>query len=336
MKPTLITGATGFVGWHIARKLLDRGYSVRALARDPGKLRELEGVEPVRGDLRDRDSLARAAAGCGIVYHVAADYRLWTREPREMFRSNVDGTRSLLEVSRDSGVERFIYTSTVGCIGMPKGELGDETTPVSLEEMSGPYKRSKFLAEQVALEFGRSGFPVVIVNPTAPVGDHDFKPTPTGKIVTDFTRGAMPAFLDTGLNLVDVRDVAEGHIAACERGKTGARYILGGENVTLERIFAMLADLTGRKAPRLQIPYAVAYAAGVVSTGWANLTGMDPRAPLDAVKMARKKMWVRHDKAARELGYAPGPAKEALRRAVEWFKAESVADRSAVPAGARG
>ena len=336
MKPTLITGATGFVGWHVARKLLDCGERVRALARDPSRLRELEGIEAVQGDLRDRDSLERAVRGCGVVYHVAADYRLWIKEPAEMFRSNVEGTRNLLEVSRLAGVERFVYTSTVGCIGMSKGRLGDETSKVGLQDMAGAYKRSKFMAEQIALEFGASGFPVVTVNPTAPVGDHDFKPTPTGKIITDFVRGAMPAFLDTGLNLVDVRDVAEGHRAACERGRSGERYILGGENLTLQEIFEVLAELTGRAAPKLQIPYAVALAAGAVSTAWANLTGVEPRAPLDAVRMARKKMWVRHDKAARELGYAPGPAKEALRRAVEWFRAESVAGAAAVPAGARG
>lgn len=320
MKPTLITGATGFIGWHVARKLLDRGQRVRALARDPARLRELEGIEPVRGDLRDPDSLARAVDGCGVVYHVAADYRLWTREPEEMFRSNVDGTRSLLETACNAGVERFIYTSTVGCIGLPVGGVGDEDVPAGLEQMAGPYKRSKFLAEGVAREFAARGFPVVIVNPTAPVGDHDFKPTPTGKIVVDFVRGAMPAFLDTGLNVVDVRDVAEGHLAACERGRAGERYILGAENLTLHRIFEILAEISGRKAPKLRIPYAVAYVAGMASTAWAGITGKEPRAPIDGVRMARKKMWVRHDKAARELGYTPGPARTALVRAVEWFR----------------
>jgi len=321
VKRILVTGATGFVGWHVARKLLDRGCAVRGLARDPARLLELDGIEPVRGDLRDRSSLDAAVAGCGVVYHVAADYRLWTREPEEMFRSNVEGTRSLLESARIAGVERFIYTSTVGCIGVPPGELGDETKPVRLEQMAGPYKRSKFLAEQVAREFAAEGFPVVIVNPTAPVGDHDFKPTPTGKIVVDFVRGAMPAYLDTGLNVVDVRDVAEGHLAACERGRVGERYILGSENLTLRQIFCALGEITGRAAPKLRIPYAVAYAAGVVSTAWAGVTGREPRAPLDGVRMARKKMWVRHDKAARELGYAPGPARAALQNAAEWFQA---------------
>jgi dihydroflavonol-4-reductase len=320
VKPILVTGATGFVGWHVARKLIERGGRVRALVRDPARLRELDGVEPVIGDLRDRASLERAVEGCGVVYHVAADYRLWTREPQEMFRSNVDGTRSLLEAARDVGVERFVYTSTVGCIGMPVGGLGDEESPVSLGQMAGPYKRSKFLAERLAEEFAESGFPVVIVNPTAPVGDRDFKPTPTGRIVVDFVRGKMPAFLDTGLNVVDVRDVAGGHLAACERGRVGERYILGAENLTLQQIFVALGEITGRPAPKIRVPYAVAYAAGAVSTAWAGITGREPRAPLDGVRMARKKMWVRHDKAARELGYAPGPARVALERAVEWFR----------------
>ncbi len=321
MNLALVTGATGFLGWHVARALLDRGERVRALARDPARLRELDGVESVRGDLRDRDSLERAVTGCSVVYHVAADYRLWTRQPDEMYQSNVQGTRNLLELSRIAHVERFIYTSTVGCVGIPVGGVGDEETPVSLDDMAGPYKRSKFLAERVALEFADRGFPVVIVNPTAPVGDHDFKPTPTGKVVVDFVRGAMPAYLDTGLNIVDVRDVAQGHLAACERGRVGERYILGSENLTLQQIFGKLAEITGRKAPRTRIPYAVAYAAGAVSTAWAGVTGREPRAPLDGVRMARKKMWVRHDKAARELGYAPGPASAALRRAVDWFRA---------------
>jgi dihydroflavonol-4-reductase len=315
----LITGASGFVGWHVARGLIEAGHQVRALARDPKRLRELPEVEAVQGDLRDSESLARAVQGCAVVFHVAADYRLWTREPDEMYRSNVDGTRALLEAARKAGVERVVYTSTVGCIGIPAGGIGDESEPITLEEMAGPYKRSKFLAEQVALEFAAGGFPVVIVNPTAPVGDHDFKPTPTGKIVVDFLKGKLPAYLDTGLNVVDVRDVARGHLAALERGRPGERYILGSENLTLQQIFSELASIAGRKPPRIRIPYAVAYAAGVVSTAVANVTGKEPLAPLDGVRMARKKMWVRHDKAARELGYAPGPAAGALRRAVNWF-----------------
>jgi dihydroflavonol-4-reductase len=255
------------------------------------------------------------------VFHVAADYRLWTRQPDEMFQSNVDGTRAMLDASKRAGVERFVYTSTVGCIGVLPGGIGDEQMPATLDQMQGPYKRSKFLAERVALEFAATGFPVVIVNPTAPVGDHDFKPTPTGKIVVDFVRGKMPAYLDTGLNLVDVDDVAEGHLLACERGAVGERYILGSQNLTLQQIFETLGPMVERKPPSLRIPYAVAYAAGVASTAWANLTGKEPRAPLDGVRMACKKMWVRHEKAARELGYTARPAAEALRRAAQWFQA---------------
>ncbi|HVN03998.1 MAG TPA: hopanoid-associated sugar epimerase [Bryobacteraceae bacterium] len=319
MKPTLVTGASGFLGWHVARALTERGHRVRALVRCSSKIRDLD-VEAVTGDLRDPDSLARAVAGCGLVFHVAADYRLWAADERELYRSNVDGTRNILEAARDAGVDRVVYTSTVGCIGVPYGGEGNEDYPVSLADMKGAYKRSKFMAEQVALEFAASGLPVEIVNPTAPVGDHDIKPTPTGKIVLDFLKGDMPAFIDTGLNVVDARDVALGHVLACERGRSGERYILGSENLTLQQILGRLAAITERPAPTLKLPYAVAYAAGMVTTGWARLTGTPPRAPLDAVRMARKKMFVSHAKAARELGFAPGPAEGALARAVEWFR----------------
>jgi dihydroflavonol-4-reductase len=321
VKPTLITGASGFVGWHVARLLLERGHRVRALVRDPARLQDLDGIEPVRGDLRDAASLAEAVAGCGVVFHVAADYRLWTREPGEMYRSNVEGTRNLLESARQAGVERFVYTSTVACVGVVENGLGDEQVPVSLAGMQGPYKRSKFQAEQVAREYAAGGFPVVIVNPTTPVGERDVKPTPSGKIIVDFVRGAIPAFIDTGLNLVDVRDAAQGHLLACERGVVGQRYILGCENVTYQQILERLAAITGRPAPRVRLPYPVAYAVGIVSTGLAWITGREPIAPLDAVRIARKKLWVRHEKASRELGYTPTPVEGALRRAVEWFQA---------------
>lgn len=320
MKPTLVTGATGFVGWHVARALIRRGQIVRALVRPSGCLRELNPAETVTGDLRDADSLRRAVEGCGVLYHVAADYRLWAPDPRELYASNVNGTRNLLEAAKRAGVERFVYTSTVGCIGLPKDRPGDENTPVSLDDMAGAYKRSKFLAERVALEFAAAGFPVVIVNPTAPVGDHDFKPTPTGKIILDFIRREMPAYIDTGLNFVDVRDVAEGHLLACERGRTGERYILGAENLTLAQLFGRLEKISGVAAPATRIPYALAMAAGVVSTGIASITRRAPKAPLDAVRMARKKMWVTHAKAARDLGYTPAPVVPALARAIEWFR----------------
>jgi dihydroflavonol-4-reductase len=319
MKPTLVTGASGFLGWHVARALIERGHRVRALVRPGSRVDGLD-AEIATGDLRDAASLERAIDGCGLLFHVAADYRLWAKDPGDLYRSIVEGTRNLLGAARQAGVERVVYTSTVGCIGVPQDGIGEETTPVSLEDMAGDYKRSKFQAEQVALDFARSGMPVVIVNPTAPVGEHDVKPTPTGKIVLDFLNGAMPAFIDTGLNIVDVTDTAEGHVLACEHGRAGERYILGSENLTLAQILAKLAQITGRKAPTTKLPYAVAYCAGACSTAWAAISGNPPRVPLDAVRMARKKMWVTHQKAARELGFSPGPADQALKRAVHWFQ----------------
>jgi dihydroflavonol-4-reductase len=318
MKPTLVTGASGFVGWHVARLLMERGHRVRALARASSRIRELD-VETVTGDLRDPASLARAAAGCGIAFHVAADYRLWSKNPGELYESNVDGTRNMLSAAKAAGIERFVYTSTVGCIGIPAGTIGDETQAVSLDEMSGAYKRSKFLAERVALDFAAGGFPVVIVNPTAPMGDHDFKPTPTGQIVLDFLTGAMPAYIDTGLNVVNVRDVALGHLLACEKGQVGERYVLGSGNLTLRQILEELARITGRRAPRIELPYFVAYTAAAAATAWAQFSGRPPFAPLEGVRMAKKKMWVSHDKASRELGYSPSPATNALADAARWF-----------------
>lgn len=320
MKPALVTGASGFLGWHVALVLLEKGIPVRAFARRPESVSGLD-AEVVAGDLRDVESLRRAVAGCGLVFHVAADYRLWVRDPSQMYESNVAGTRNLLEAAERAGVERVVYTSTVGCIGFVEGGLGDEETPVSLADMTGHYKRSKFMAEQVALQAAARQCPVVIVNPTAPVGEHDVKPTPTGRTVVDFLRGRMPAYVDTGLNVVDARDAAEGHWLACEKGKPGERYILGSENLTLAQILRKLAEFSGRRAPTVQIPWAVALAAGAVSTGWAYVTGIEPRAPLEAVRMARKKMWVSHAKAGRELGFNPAPADVALRKAVKWFEA---------------
>ena len=301
----------------MARVLLERGYQVRALCRQNSHVRELN-VERVVGDLRDPESLRRAAADCVQVFHVAADYRLWSKHPQELYDSNVDGTRHLLNAAKDA--ERIVYTSTVGCIGMPEGELGNEESPVSIDDMTGHYKRSKWLAEQVALEAAQAGLPVVIVNPTAPVGDHDSKPTPTGKIILDFVSRKMPAFVDTGLNLVDARDVALGHVLAAEKGKAGQRYILGCENLTLEQILERLSKATGEPAPKVKLPYAVAYAAGVATTAWANLSGQQPLVPLEGVRMARKKMFVSHAKASEDLGYVPGPVDEALRRALSWFR----------------
>lgn len=292
---------------------------MRALCRPGSHIRELD-VERVTGDLRDPESLAQAVQGCRYVFHAAADYRLWAKDARELYRSNVDGTRNLLEAAERAGAERIVYTSTVGCIGMPPERAGNEDTPVTIRDMTGHYKRSKWLAEQVALEKARAGVPVVIVNPTAPIGDHDWKPTPTGKIIVDFLRNKLPAFVDTGLNLVDVRDTALGHLQAAERGRAGERYILGRENLSLQDILRKLAEIAGKPAPRVKVPYVMAYAAGVLSTAWAGITNRPPLAPLEGVKMARKKMFVSHEKAARELGYSPGPVEAALGRAVEWFR----------------
>jgi dihydroflavonol-4-reductase len=319
MKPALVTGASGFLGWHVVQVLRQHGISVRALVRKPETVKNLD-AELIPGDLRDASSVERAMAGCGLVFHVAADYRLWVRDSSSMFCSNVDGTRNVMEAARQAGVERVVYTSTVGCIGFVKGGLGDETTPVTFADMAGPYKQSKYQAERVALQYASAGLPVVIVNPTTPVGEHDAKPTPTGKTIVDFLRGAMPAYIDTGLNVVDARETAEGHWLACERGRVGERYILGSENLTLRQIFETLSAISGRPAPKIQIPWLVAWLAGVFSTGLANLTGREPRVPIAAVQMARKKMWVTHAKAERELGFRPSPVEAALRRAAEWFQ----------------
>ena len=318
MKPVLVTGASGFLGWHVARVALEHGSTVRALVRPGSRVEELP-VETVTGDLRDPASLECAVAGCSVVFHVAGDYRLWASDPRELYDSNVEGTRNLLRAACKAGVERVVYTSTVGAIGIPPGGLGDEATPVTIGDMKGDYKRSKFLAEQVALERAKNGADVVIVNPTAPMGDHDFKPTPTGQIVLDFLNGALPAYIDTGLNVVDARDAAEGHWLACERGRAGERYILGSENLTLAEILGRLAALAHRPPPRLRLPYFLAWCAGASATAIANLSGSPPHISLESVRMARKKMWVTHAKAARELGYQPAPAAQALARAVEWF-----------------
>lgn len=318
MAPVLVTGVSGFLGWHVAQLLLERGCHVRALCRPDSQIRDLD-VERVTGDLRDADSLQRAAFNCKQVFHVAADYRLWAKHPQDLYDTNVTGTRNLLNAAKHA--ERIVYTSTVGCIGMPAGQDGDETTHVSIGDMSGHYKRSKWLAEQVAIEAARTGLPVVIVNPTAPVGDHDSKPTPTGKIIVDFLANKLPAFVDTGLNLVDARDVAMGHLQAADKGRVGERYILGCENMTLEAILNRLSPIANKPAPSIKLPYAVAYATGVATTAWANLTGKQPIAPLEGVRMARKKMFVSHAKATSELSYSPGPVDAALQRAVEWFRA---------------
>lgn len=320
MKPILVTGASGFVGWHVARLLADAGHTVRALVRKGSSVPGLA-VQVFEGDLRDARSVQQAILGCGAVFHVAADYRLWAKDREEIFETNVRGTAQLLELASIEGVERFVYTSTVGCIGIPEDGFGTEETPVDPRQMMGAYKESKYLAEQSVLRLAEQGFPAVIVNPTAPVGERDVKPTPTGRIILDFLRGRMPAYIDTGLNVVDVEDVARGHLLAFEHGTPGERYILGSENLTMREILEILAEESGRRAPSLKLPYGVAMAFAVADTALAAVTGKEPRAPVDAVKMARKKMFVSCAKAERELGYLAAPARQGLAKAIRWFRA---------------
>jgi dihydroflavonol-4-reductase len=319
-----VTGATGFLGSHVARVLIEQGADLRLLVRANSNTKNIDDLkaERVIGDLRDPASLEKGIAGCDAVFHVAADYRLWVRDPEEMYRSNVEGTRSILEAARKSGVRRVVYTSSVATMGFTSnGQPADENSPVSLEKMIGPYKRSKFMAEQVAIEAARAGQDVVIVNPTTPVGERDIKPTPTGRIVVDFLKKKFPAYVDTGLNLVDATECARGHIAALEQGKTGERYILGGENLTLKQILDNLASLTGLPSPKLRVPYAMALATGVVDEVFTGrIRGKEPRATIDAVRMGRKKMFVSCAKAQRELGWKCVPVNDALLRAVQWFR----------------
>jgi dihydroflavonol-4-reductase len=331
-----VTGATGFLGSHVARVLADQGAELRLLVRPTSNLKNLEGplssgrnAETATGDLRDAASFEKAMSGCDAVFHVAADYRLWVRDPEEMYRSNVEGTRAILEAARKNGVRRVVYTSSVATMGFtsngrPPGQFGqpaDEDSPVSLADMIGPYKRSKFMAEQVALEAGRSGMHVVTVNPTTPVGEQDVKPTPTGRIVVDFLKRKFPAYVETGLNLVDVRECALGHVAALEKGKSGERYILGGENLTLKQLLDTLGKISGLPSPTVKLPYFFALAAGVVDeTITGRLLRREPRATVDAVRMGRKKMFASSGKAERELGWKIVPVESALRRAVQWFQ----------------
>ncbi|HTJ87715.1 MAG TPA: hopanoid-associated sugar epimerase [Terriglobales bacterium] len=319
-----VTGATGFVGSHVARALTDQGADLRLLIRagsNTSNIAELR-AELVTGDLREPASLERAVAGCDAVFHVAADYRLWVRDPEEMYRANVEGTRAILEAAQKNRVRRVVYTSSVATMGFTSNrQLADEDSPVSLEDMIGPYKRSKFMAEQVAIEAARSGQDVVIVNPTTPIGERDIKPTPTGRIVLDFLKKKFPAYVDTGLNLVDVKACALGHIAAFEKGRSGERYILGGENLTLKQILDKLAAITGLPSPAIRVPYFVALATGVVDEIFTGrIRGREPRATIDAVRMGRKKMFVTSSKAERELEWKTVPVDAALGRAVKWFR----------------
>ena len=329
---TFVTGATGFVGFHVARALVERGHTVRCLARPGSRVDGLAPlpVEIVRGDLVDAASLRRAIEGVEVVYHCAADYRLWVPDPAPMYASNVDGTHNVLEAAAACGVRRVVYTSTVGALGLrPDGLPADERVPVRLEDMIGHYKRSKFLAERVAERWAASGLPVVIVNPSAPIGERDVKPTATGRIVADFLRGAMPAYVDTGLNLVDVRDVAAGHLLAAELGRPGEKYILGHSNVTLKTMLELLATISGLPAPRVRLPHWIPLAAAWAETGLARVRGREPRLALDAVRLARHRMFFDAGKAVRELGLPQTPIENALERAVRWFGGRTGGARAA-------
>ncbi|MFZ1009203.1 MAG: hopanoid-associated sugar epimerase [Candidatus Sulfotelmatobacter sp.] len=324
-----VTGATGFLGSHVARVLAAQGAQLRLLVRPTSNLKNLEGLkaETATGDLRDSASLEKAMADCDTVFHVAADYRLWVRDPAEMYRSNVEGTKAILAAARKNSVRCMVYTSSVATVGFAgNGHPADEDSPVSLADMIGHYKRSKFMAEQVAVEAGRGGMRVVTVNPTTPVGEQDVKPTPTGRIIVDFLKRKFPAYVETGLNLVDARECARGHIAALEKGKSGERYILGGENLTLKQILDKLGVISGLPSPKVKLPYFVAYAAGAVDQMvQGRLLGREPRATIETVRMGKKKMWASSGKAERDLGWETVPVDDALSRAVAWFQANHYA-----------
>jgi len=318
-----ITGATGFVGSHVAQQLSDSGADLRLLVRQSSRRDNIAqlNADVVLGDLRDSASLRKGMEGCELAFHVAADYRLWTKNPEEMYDANVNGTQSLLKAAQEAGVRRVVYCSSVATMGFGNGDLvTDEDTAVSVADMIGHYKRSKFLAEQVVLDAAKNGVDVVMVNPSTPIGERDIKPTPTGRIVVDFLKRKFPAYADTGLNLVDVKDVARAHILAAEKGRPGIRYIVGGENLTLKQMLDKLAAITGLPSPTVKVPHAVTLLAGVVDEFWTgHIRGQEPRVTIDAVRMGRKKMWVSSARAERELGYKFAPVDDCLRRAAEWF-----------------
>ena len=325
-----VTGATGFVGSHVARALAEQGADLRLLVRPSSRTDNIADLraEVAMGDLCQPESLRKAMSGCEFAFHVAADYRIWVRDPEQMYRANVEGTRAIIQAAQENGVRRVIYCSSVATMGFTEtGQIVDESTPVSLADMVGHYKRSKFMAEQIALEAGRKGVNVVIVNPTTPVGERDIKPTPTGRIVVDFLNRKFPAYVDTGLNLADVKEVARGHLLAMEKARPGERYILGGENLTLKRILDKLAAITGMPSPTMKVPHAVAMGFAAFDQFFTGvLLGKEPRATIDAVKMGRKKMYASSAKAERELGYRVVPVEDALRRAVEWFRMHHYAE----------
>lgn len=321
---SLVTGASGFVGSAVVRALLRRGHRVRVLVRPSSDRRNLSDlpVEIAEGSMEEPQALARAVARCRYVYHVAADYRLWVPDPAPMFHANVIGTRDLMTAALEAGVERVIYTSSVATLGVVAGRSSDEETPSRVEDMIGPYKRSKFEAEEVVRDFARDrALPVVIVNPSAPVGPRDVKPTPTGRMILEAARGQMPAYVDTGLNIVHVDDVAEGHLAAAKDGRIGERYILGGENMPLADILAEVCQAVGRRGPWLRVPHNILFPVAVGAELTARFTGREPLITLDGVRMSRKKMYFSSQKASRELGYKPRPARDAIADAVSWFQA---------------
>lgn len=325
----LITGATGFIGAAVARAVLAHGDTVRVLVRSTSQTNNLGGlpVEPVQGDLQSPASLKTALAGCQGLYHVAAHYALWDQDPQTFYRINVDGTRDLLLAAGKAGVERIVYTSTIGTIGLPAGGgLGDETMFPPFEQLSGDYKRSKFLAEQEVLKLVRQGLPVVIVNPTAPVGVRDIKPTPTGQIIVDFMKGKMVAYIETGMNLVDVDDVAVGHVRAMNQGRIGERYILGHQNVTLRDVCLILSRITGRPAPKIRLPWKVVLPMAYVNHWLSNtITHRPPRIPLEGVRMAKYFMHYDCTKARNELNLPQTPIEEALQKSVDWFRGQGYA-----------
>lgn len=325
MGAILVTGATGFIGSHVVRALVERGERPRCLVR-PTARREVLGdldVEWVEGDLTDPESLVRAVRGCDLLFHVAAEYRLWSPRPRDLYRVNVGGTEALLRAACDAGVKRIVYTSSVGALGLPRdGSPGTETTPVRLRDMVGHYKRSKFLAEAAVMRWVERGAPIVLVHPSTPIGPGDHKPTPTGQIIVDFLNRRMPAYVDTGLNLVAVEDVAIGHLLAMVKGRIGERYVLGNANLTLRELLERLAAITGLPAPRVRIPWEVAWVIGAIDTLIeGSLLRRPPRVPLEGVRMARKKMFFSAEKAVRELGLPQTPIESALERAVGWYRA---------------
>jgi dihydroflavonol-4-reductase len=323
-KPVLVTGATGFVGSSVARALLKQGRKVRVLVRETSDTTNLDklAVERRSGTLENAASLAAALAGCAALFHVAADYRLWVPQPETMYRANVAGTRALMQAALDQGVERIVYTSSVAVLGLlPRGEPADETTPSILGDMIGAYKRSKFMAEEIVRDMvATRGLPAVIVNPSTPVGPGDVKPTPTGRLIVEAASGRMPAFVDTGLNIVHVDDVATGHLLAEERGRFGERYILGGENLSLREILQRIAAIVGRRPPRLALPIPALMPVAAAAEAMARVTGKEPFVTRDGLRLARKIMFFTSEKAVSELNYAPRPADDALRDAVAWFR----------------